>query len=204
MSVIFGVKLSEYWAKRDPGGLWVRTSQDCFPLSVDVSLDEYSMTWPAWGIESAGVVGQLPKSARSTGARGFLLLPTITANDAKNSLTESQRGRGTLTAAMLPTPQAFDANNCPAGNLEARKKKGGCRNLAQEISMLATPAAFQMHNPVRPLAPSEKDGSHGQMLVGQIGEELNGSEPETGERGTLNASFVERMMGFPDGWTLPD
>ena len=40
--------------------------------------------------------------------------PTPTANDAKNSLTESQRGRGALTARivetekkLLPTPRAF-------------------------------------------------------------------------------------------------
>lgn len=218
MSVTCGAKLSEYWAKRDQSGLWVRTSQDCFPLSVAVSLAEYSMTWPAWGIESAGAVGELPKSVRSTGAREFSLLPTPRATKITNENQESWEARQKdgkvatpplgLAVRMLPTPQAFDALNFIKADLSDKTtkngKEGGRANLREAFVMLATPAASQMHKPVRPLAPSERNGGHGQMLVGQIGEALNGSEPVTGERGTLNPSFVERMMGFPDGWTLPD
>jgi hypothetical protein len=61
------------------------------------------------------------------------LWPTPTANDAKNSLTESQRGRGTLTASVVE-------------------------------------AAGVMKKPA----------------------------------GRLNADWVERLMGYPDGWTDTD
>lgn len=242
MSVTSGAKLSEYWAKRDPVGLWVRTSQDCFPLSVAVSLDEYSMTWPAWGIESAGVVGQLPKSARSTGARGSSLLPTPRAGKITNEDQESWERRQKdgkvatpplgLAVRMLPTPQAFDAKDFIKADLSDKTtkngKEGGRSNLREAFVMLPTPttqcakggssgrskdgsdslnsrflgtprASDAMSKPMR--KPENINGTKGR-LEDQIA--LTTSEPETGERGTLNPSFVERMMGFPDGWTLPD
>lgn len=59
-----------------------------------------------------------------------------------------------------------------------------------------TPAFSQMRKPIRPLAPSEKDGSHGVMLVGAVG----GRNPEY--LGLyLNPRWVEWLMGYPMGWT---
>jgi len=63
-------------------------------------------------------------------------------------------------------------------------------------SLLPTPTASQDYKPIRPLAPSEKDGSHGKMLVGVIGDrfpELIGAY--------LDPRFQEALMGFPIGWT---
>jgi hypothetical protein len=39
-----------------------------------------------------------------------------------------------MQVKLLPTPQAFDANEVPNGNAEERRKKGGCRDLSQEVS----------------------------------------------------------------------
>ena len=61
---------------------------------------------------------------------------------------------------------------------------------------LPTPTASQDYKPIRKFAPSEKNGTHGRMLVGVIGElypELVGQY--------LNPKMVEWLMGFPTGWT---
>jgi hypothetical protein len=45
--------------------------------------------------------------------------PTSTANDAKNSITESQRGRGTLTAAMAEMGRGANSGQLSADWVEA-------------------------------------------------------------------------------------
>jgi hypothetical protein len=40
-----------------------------------------------------------------------------------------------------PTPQVFDSTNCPSGNLEKRKNKGGCSNLREYATLTAWPTA---------------------------------------------------------------
>jgi hypothetical protein len=69
--------------------------------------------------------------------------------------------------------------------------------------MLATPTASQDYKAVRPLSPSEANGTHGKTLVGDVGNQLGVGTGESGEseRLYLNPEFVETMMGFPIGWT---
>ena len=66
---------------------------------------------------------------------------------------------------------------------------------------LPTPTTSQDYKPIRQLAPSEKDGSHGTMLVGAIGD-IFGIENGAGYR--LNPQFSELLMGFPKDWTNLD
>ena len=72
-----------------------------------------------------------------------------------------------------------------------------------EYSLLATPTASQDYKAVRPLSPSEANGTHGKTLVGDIGNQLGVKIGESGKskRLYLNPEFVETMMGFPTGWT---
>lgn len=66
----------------DPDGSSWRTSQDTL-LSEDQSLFEHL---PKWGTASAGELYELPMPERLTnGAGGFVLLPTPTARDWKDS-----------------------------------------------------------------------------------------------------------------------
>ena len=59
-----------------------------------------------------------------------------------------------------------------------------------------TPASSQTYKPVRPLAPSEANGTHGIMLVGAVG----AASPDL--IGTyLNPEWLEFLMGYPIGWT---
>ena len=79
---------------------------------------------------------------------------------------------------MLPTPQAFDAKDFKKKDLTNKTtkngKKGGRSNLREVDfeNMLATPRASQDHKPIRPLAPSEANGTHGKTLVADIGNQL--------------------------------
>lgn len=101
-----------------------------------------------------------------------------------------------IAREMLPTPNVVDAGGLRKGMRPSRAATNRKTGYLCE-TMLPTPAASQAHKPVRPLAPSEADGTHGTMLVAAFTDQL----PEgTGERGHLNPSFVSWMMNFPADW----
>ena len=62
-----------------------------------------------------------------------------------------------------------------------------------------TPAASQMQKPIRPLIPSEQNGTHGIMTVGAVGHHC----PELVGQ-SLNPEWAEALMGLPSGWTECD
>ena len=154
-----GTKCLELLHRRDPLGLLLKTLLTSSLWGSTL----VSLAWKPRATPQGRLLFQLQQSVLSTEGSDVFLLGTPTTNDAKNSLTESQRNRRTLSAHLLPTP-----------------------------------AASQAHKPLRNMAPSEADGTHGLMLVGAFGD---GLEQETGERGWLNPCFVEMMQGFPPGWT---
>ena len=90
------------------------------------------------------------------------------------------------------TPQARDWKG-PQG----RAYKGIALDLPSQVQNWPTLAASQAHKKIRPLAPSEAKGTHGQMTVGAMGERY----PET-IGGYLNPTWVEWLMGYPSEWTV--
>lgn len=171
MSVIYGMKSSEYYGRRNLNGSWEKTFQDSLLLSEDNSLGVSSMTWSRWGLAWDGVAMELKILEQFTKETGFSSLPTPTANDAKNN----------------GSPSNWRRNSLPLNT----------------IVLLATPTASQDYKAVRPLSPSEANGTHGKTLVGDVGNQLGVEIGESGEseRLYLNPEFVETMMGFPIGWT---
>jgi hypothetical protein len=101
---------------------------------------------------------------RASASKKERIWGTPTANDAKNSLTGSPHGRGTLTADIVesryPTPGTTGLSN-GSGNCETINK------LFRE-SVISDDERRSMRS-------------------------ANG--------GQLNADWVERLMGYPDGWT---
>ena len=75
-------------------------------------------------------------------------------------------------------------------------EQGWSQNLNDAVKLWPTPTASQDWKPIRPLAPSEANGSHGTMLVGAVGHQ----EPQN-VGGQLNPEWVEVLMNFPPGWT---
>jgi hypothetical protein len=81
MSVIYGENLRESFAKLDPDGCWVRTYQGYYQVRMDDSLEEFSGTWPKWGIMRDGLVMEPMKQVPTSKAKGFLFWPRPTASD---------------------------------------------------------------------------------------------------------------------------
>src|SRR5690606_1781812 len=60
---------------------------------------------------------------------------------------------------------------------------------------LPTPTTSQNHKPIRALAPSEANGTHGVILPGGLGHKY----PDLIGK-YINPEYLEWMMGFPIGW----
>ena len=56
MSAIFGVNFSESFAKLTQHGLWEKMYRGCSQVKMEGFSDEFSGTWPKWGVMSGGIV----------------------------------------------------------------------------------------------------------------------------------------------------
>jgi hypothetical protein len=108
-----------------------------------------------------------------------------------------------------PTPTTQDTEhtkmkiNKKGRRLSKDGKTSHSLNLADKVQVRqssvkekwSTPTASQASKPVNKKAPSVASGSHGSTLEQDVGER----NPELiGQR--LNPEWVNRLMGFPDGW----
>ena len=229
MSVISGENSPESFGKLNRDGSWVKTSQGSAQASLDGSLEEFCETWPRWGILSGGVVGRLPTPERRTTGNGCSLWPTPVSSQADRPIrplapSERTLQHGVMLCAAIydslqegpiriwPTPQAFDAKGVPNGNAVERRKKGGCRNLSQEVHMWPTPtsrdhkdgsAAACRNVPVNGLLGRavHYPTPHANCSTGAGQRGTGGPNLQTAVGGTLNPLWVELLMGFPPGWT---
>ena len=118
-----------------------------------------------------------------------------------------------LTGAAMKwnTPNTMDSLNCKSQKAldyeynTARPGRTNPNNLRDQVAvqeglrLWPTPATSQDYKPVRPLAPSEADGTHGTMLVGAVGDK----HPDH-IGGQLSSTWVEWLMGIPVGWSALD
>jgi hypothetical protein len=130
-------------------------------------------------------------------------IPTPTPSDNwTGNLESSQQSEGSMHSVTLPgfvarfpapsawpTPTGDDANN-------VTRASGDFQSLSREAQLWPTPATSQNYKPVRPLAPSEANGTHGTMLVGAVGDR----HPDH-IGGKLSATWVEWLMGIPLGFS---
>ena len=83
MNAIYGRSLPDSFAELDQGGSWRKTSQGYSQVTMDGSLEEFSETWPDWGMSLDGRAIELPMSALSIPENERLLWPTLTASEWK-------------------------------------------------------------------------------------------------------------------------
>lgn len=198
MSVTCGQSSGELLAKLRQDGFWEKMYQGYSQVTIDGSLEEYSMTWPKWGTLLGGQLTELLTLELTTNETGSLLWRTPLATDGEKA------GHGNLPhqVKMWPTPttQEIEHKDLMLTKTGRRRTKYGKNShsvgLADYVKMWPTPTASQDYKPVRPLAPSEANGTHGTMLVGAVGD----ANPEL-IGGQLNPEFVEWLMEFPIGWT---
>ena len=182
--------------------------------------------FPKSGMTVDGTLYPLKTQAHRTCVNGGGLWPTPDASKrgpragdlvveygrtVKRRGSGQQRGIDLQTAAKWNTPNTMDSLNCKSQKAldyeynTARPGRTNPNNLRDQVAvqeglrLWPTPATSQDYKPVRPLAPSEADGTHGTMLVGAVGDK----HPDH-IGGQLSSTWVEWLMGIPVGWSALD
>ena len=203
--LVFGSSWRALLGKYDPASSCLKTLQPSLPgMGADLEL---LPTLPKWGMTRAGELFERPTPERHTNGRGGGAWPTIANQepgwqnitvvdkDGKAPTHPNQRfydaktgrlvqkGLTQVAAMKWPTPVSNE------GGRTSDPKQG--RKLFHEVvhQSWATPA----HRDYR-------DGSHN-----NVDRKVFGSKglPEQNQ-GKLNPDWVETLMGFPTGWTLPN
>ena len=208
-----GERCSVLFAKLSQDGCWQRTYQDCSPLKLDGSLDEFSGTWPASGTMSNGKAYQRRRLVPLTVGTGSSSWPAATVNDSRNganrtaqrSNPNSQHHDGvTLVDAvrMWPTPSSQESQPTEDFLAEIKNESRGGpghrlylpgrkhhtqQTLSRAVHYWPTPTARD-RNTLAKCKRGANASPGGTPLPIAVG-------------GTLNPPWVEWLMGFPLGWT---
>ncbi len=132
-----GVKWPESSAKYDPATRSWKTRQ----YSLLGGLEEYSETWPRWGICADGESWALSTPALRTDASGYGLWPTVRAADGdrggRGDLIQAVRGNENSHYRLWQTPVADDA----VDRAEGKRNSRGEPKLSGQVKLWPTPNA---------------------------------------------------------------
>lgn len=195
---VSGQSMPASLANFDPVSSSWRTSQRCLVEGWTV----FSETWPRSGMMRGGIAYQLAPLAPLTSATGFGSLPTPRSTDGTNgqrtlegAQRELARGRNMdlgMVARLWPTPKASAAGSDFA---KIGRSATGI-SLATAVQMWPTPTAHEAR-----LGYQRRDtGKKGtqESLTTVVINSMGGREQVGGQ---LNPTWVEKLMGFPTGWT---
>jgi hypothetical protein len=179
--------------------------------SLLADLEQCLEIWPRWGLMRNGVSYQQQTLVRHTLENESGLWPTVTAtanqlapsmqarykrpiwmtptvSDAANrAFSVNSRGEPRLLGQvkLWPTPQASDNRPRATANSASRRIELGKQiSLEAAVKFLPTPTS---HNAKETGAKSQMN-----MKTVQLGDLVGGS---------LNPTWVEKLMGWPDDWT---
>jgi phage-related protein len=201
---LFGQNLLESFARLNPDGCWLKTSQGYSQAMMDGSLETYSGTWPRSGTMRNGTLYRLRQLVRYIGGKGSSLWPTPTAitrpMEANVRMYRAKIAAGEMTEeeaaailgksvwesqgkvpALWPTPTVQDAKN-NAGPSQWNRN--------------SDPLNVAVQRWPTPLSAPTSEASHGQYS-GRFRQAM----AERGVSGQLNPTWVEWLMGFPPEWT---
>jgi hypothetical protein len=198
-----GQKWRGWFAKYDRDSFSWKTAQ----CSLLGGLDQFSETWPQWGLMRDGECWELMTLMPHIEENefGFWATPTTmdslppkSAEALHREATVTRPGRSkpanlrdqVSNQHMWPTPLATDGSKCPSGSL-ARAVNPALRATfrnKEEGRNWPTPAARDYRHPNAKSYAERGGGSKGEQLPNAVG-------------GTLNPDWVEWLMGWPIGWT---
>ena len=196
-----GEKWRASFTKYNPDtSLW-RTHQ----CSLLGDLEEFSETWPQWGLMRDGECWEqrmLEQTIRGTGFGLSEKLPTPTATDYKNQPTsKSWKAKGAINYKlsnpeirekwMIPTPTARDGSGV-RGKAAQERKGNPIDTIPIYVQKFPTPQSNDAKNAV----VRHRTKSQQVMLGGTIATD----NPEL-IGGQLNPTWVEWLMGWPLGMT---
>lgn len=185
-----GEKWPESFARWDRDSSSWKTPQ----CSLLAGLDEFSETWPRWGMMLRGECSELSMPAHLTSETESGLWPTPNCPNGGRSVAHVTDWRGRTAyhngkkvqvglesaVRMWPTPLASDGAK---GGPNQRGSKGDLR-LSSAVRLFPTPTCQDAKNNG---APSQMERNT-KPLNAEIG-------------GPLNPTWVEWLMGWPLGWT---
>lgn len=219
---VFGLKCTGLSARYDRGSWLQRTSQ---PSLFEDSIP-FSGRWPKSGMMRNGHVFELQTWERRTEESVSGLWPTPTANNHTGAGMRGTGGPNLQTAILWPTPTVHGNNNlkgmsansgdglftavknwptpCARGDTRetpeswqrrrdvARQKNKKLHDLHKPLSVAVklypTPTANDAKNATLPPSQCDRDSVPGALM-------------RDGVTGSLNADWVEWLMGYPQGWT---
>ena len=82
MSVIFGQNCSESFAKLTQNGSWQKMCQGFYQVKMEGFSDEFSETWPVWGVMRSGTVSLPTLPVQNFGVSESQLWPRPIASDS--------------------------------------------------------------------------------------------------------------------------
>lgn len=226
--LVFGSSSAVLLALHDPASYFWKTCQ----LSLLETEPSYLDSLPKWGMTRDGALYQQPTPERPTLESGGSAWPTPKATEINETIEAWDRRRRipknkmmgpslTVAIQLWATPTSRDWRN---GKASPETMERNARPLNEQVTNWPTPQARDYRSGDQPdseraqrkqvegwtpnlndvvLWPSPK-ASHDAMNGGQNGvKALRGTDLEH-QRMNLNPDWVEALMGYPPGWTLPD
>ena len=156
------------------------------------------LTWKHLATPQGRLLFRLVPSMPDTDATEFGLWATPRANDAEktgNLAPDPRNGLPMQVQQMWMTPNATirDGKQSPGSQLSLAKKVKGWRK--DGLRMLPTPTRA-MHKGSSKNSMTRKTGQS--RLTKRLDYTVEGGEIQNGR---LNPTWVEWLMGFPEGWT---
>lgn len=187
---------SSHTDSRDPS--YLTTSGNSRELTLSVAAEESLPSCP----------GDFPASPSALPGTG-LDHPTKDGSGQSSLDWFGNPGRFGLFVKTLLGSAAYRSSPGYTATWKRQDTRSGCLRYRLHLSelrtsdtgrsLLPTPAASQIHKPIRSLIPSEQSGAHGIMTCGALGMHYPSMIGKT-----IHPEFVEWMMGFPRKWTDPD
>jgi hypothetical protein len=196
-----GEKWHASFARYDPDSCSWRTAQ----CSLLGGLDEFSETWPQWGLMRDGECWEQRMLEQTIRGTGFGLLekwPTPAARDGNptNTLETLMDGRFVDQLAnrvkmvennLWTTPCSRDWKG---KTISKNHPKGFNKSLANDVIKFPTPQASDCRDRGNMSNPAIQRRA-------EKGKQLNLSMVVHPTSGQLNPTWVEWLMGWPLGWT---
>jgi hypothetical protein len=191
-----GENLPASLAKFDPDTSSWRTHQ----FSLFEGLEEFSETWPRWGMMRGGECWALMISVPHMGEHGYGLWPTPLAADGSNGGPNQRGGKGDLRLSGAARHRATPCT--PNGGRTNRQEDIANKGKRANGKKVQVSSESQAKAWGTPTARDHKDSGNCSNVPdnGLLGRMVKRWSGTTEQSGSLNPDFHLWLMGWPEGW----